>query len=319
MHRAAKVKNRILMSGIVLLVFYSIAVCQEYRQTVALTFDYGEGKEEFGVFREAGGGGVSSFTTDNNNNLYVLDDENIRLKVFDANGNPVRVVDGFRDRVDNFFTMADIAVDDGGNMLVLSGYAEKQATVYYCDLSGKLLNSISVPIPGVYDYMYLSGDSLFTIDSDQRSRLVGVIDSRLRKPAESILIDGKVGSRGNVYRCRLVERRKIGEVTVHRRTGEDDTIRGDVDGLASLAFLAEDREGYVYIQVERSVETKPYIKLEVHRYDLAGRLRNVVPMPNHGYDIYTLKLLHVNDDTGDIWQVMPGKEKVYINKWSMQE
>ena len=310
-------KNRFVMRGIVLLVYYSLGICQEYRQTVSLTFNYGEGREEFGVFWEAGGGGVSSFTTDDDNNLYVLDDENIRLKVFDTNGNMVRIVDGFRQRIKGGFTMADIALFAGGNMLILSGYSEKEATVYYCSPSGKLLNSISVPMPRVYDYMYLCGDNLFTIDSDQKSQLVGVIDKRLREPDESVLIEGKIGSQGNVYRCRLVERGKMGEITVHRRTGEDGTIRVDVDGLASLVFLTEDREGYAYIQIERSVETKPHIKLEVHRYDLTGRLLNVVPMPNHGYDIYTLKLLHVNDETGDIWQVMPGKEKVYINKWSM--
>jgi len=86
--------------------------------------------------------------------------------------------------------------------------------------------------------------------------------------------------------------------------------------LASIVFLGEDQDGNIYIQTEIGNKGKIGMKkLEVRKYDPRGNLLTTLDIPNTEYSIWTVKLLHV-DRTGDIWQVMPGKNKLFVNRWS---
>ena len=42
---------------------------KKYKQVIALPFNYGSDKYQFGITRAAGGSGVRSFTTDDDNNI----------------------------------------------------------------------------------------------------------------------------------------------------------------------------------------------------------------------------------------------------------
>ena len=56
------------------------------KQVMALSFNYGSDKNQFGITRVAGGSGVRSFTTDDDNNIYILDNVNHRIQILDPNG-----------------------------------------------------------------------------------------------------------------------------------------------------------------------------------------------------------------------------------------
>jgi len=56
--------------------------------------------------------------------------------------------------------------------------------------------------------------------------------------------------------------------------------------------------------------------LQVHKYDSTGNLLTTLDIRNGDYTtIGMVKLLHI-DQTGDIWQVAPGKSNLLVNRWS---
>lgn len=298
----------------------SIQVHKDYKKIISLSFDYGSGEQQFGITRVAGGAGPSSFTTDNRNYLYITDFRNRRIKKFNSEGKQLAIINTGQ-------SLVDIAVDKNGNIY---GYAYGPGYpgvhLFKYDSNGSLLGKIENPTAfseifsskSVYGNLYIVGGKLYITDSQQNSYLILSTEGPF-KPETPTKINGIYGYSGKRYKTNLIERNKKGVVDIINQSGvKENTIVIEEDGLVAIVFLGEDQDGNIYIQTETgniNNKDKIDIKLKVRKYNPRGNLLTTLDIPNDEYSIWTVKLLHV-DRTGDIWQVMPGKNKLFINRWS---
>jgi len=296
----------------------SIQVHKDYKKIISLSFDYGSGEQQFGIIRVAGGSGPSSFCTDNRNYLYITDFRNRRIKKFNSEGKQLSVINTGQ-------SLVDIAVDKDGNIY---GYAYGPGYpgihLFKYDSNGSLLGKIENPTAfskifsskSAYGNLYIVGGKLYITDSQQNSYLISPTEGTFKSETPT-KTDGIYGYSGKRYKTNLIERNKKGLVDIINQSGvKENTIIVEVDGLASIVFLGEDQDGNIYIQTEIGNKGKIGMKkLEVRKYDPRGNLLTTLDIPNTEYSIWTVKLLHV-DRTGDIWQVIPGKNKLFVNRWS---
>ncbi|MFH1769497.1 MAG: hypothetical protein ABH833_02410 [Parcubacteria group bacterium] len=280
-----------------------------YKKMVSESFDYGDGEQQFGIMRVAGGSGPSSFSTDKRNYLYITDFQNSRVKVFDSSGKQLSIINTAQ-------SLVDIVVDDDDNVY---GYAQgSRYSLYKYDGSGSLLGKIENPSAfseissskNTYGELYIFDNKLYITDSQQNSYLISLTEGNLK--SESVTkIDGIYGLSGKRYKTNYTGG---GTVDIISQAGiTEKTIVVGINGLRSLVFLSEDQNGNFYIQAE--ISDGAGVKLQVRRYNSSGNLSTTFDIPNSDYSIWVVKLLHV-DRTGDIWQVVPGENKLFVNRWS---
>jgi hypothetical protein len=83
-------------------------------------------------------------------------------------------------------------------------------------------------------------------------------------------------------------------------------------GVVSAEWLGNDKNGNIYVQVERATgETS--IELLVLKFDKDGKLLETLTIPENNYYLWTSRLLYVDSD-GRVYQMLPQKEimKIYI-------
>ncbi len=283
-----------------------------YKKIISESFDYGNSEQQFGIIRVAGGSGPSSFSADNRNYLYITDFQNSRVKIFNSDGKQLSIINTAK-------PLTDIVVDDNDNIY---GYAEDSGYpgeyLYKYDSSGSLSGKIENPSAfseifsgkNVYGKLYIFGNNLFITDSQQNSYLISSTEGSL-KSESATKIDGIYGLSGRRYKTNY---ESGGTVDIINQAGiTEKTIAVVINGLASLVFLGEDQNGNFYIQAE--ISDGAGVKLQVHKYNSSGNLLTTLDIPNSDYSIWTVKLLHI-DRVGDIWQVAPGKNKLFVNRWS---
>ncbi|HBB56665.1 MAG: hypothetical protein UU18_C0009G0027 [Parcubacteria group bacterium GW2011_GWB2_40_8] len=295
-----------------------------YKKMVSESFDYGNSEQQFGIIRIAGGAGPSSFTTDNRNYLYITDTQNNRVKILNSEGKQTSII--------NTVPLADIAVDNNGDIYgYVFGSGSPGVHLYKYDGSGSLLGKIENPSAfseisssnNVYGKLYIYGNKLYITDNQQNSYLVSSTSGNLESKSEKV--NGVIGNSGKRYYVAVnfispegtvipVESRK-GLVEIINQSGnKEKIITIEIDGLQTIAFLGEDQSGNIHIQTE--TRDKTGLKLQVHKYDSTGNLLTTLDIRNGDYTtIGMVKLLHI-DQTGDIWQVAPGKSNLLVNRWS---
>lgn len=336
---------------------------KKYKQVMALAFNYGSDKNQFGITRVAGGSGVRSFTTDDDNNIYILDNVNHRIQILDANGKHSAVIN--RRDIPNakISAMTDMAVDHSNNMYILGSLKPAVCSLYHINLKGKLLGKIGIPQTSnlqCMKYMYFQNKNIFILNCSQESFAVGFINGKLRplysgekylemlaerkvdaapavktrrkkishtalfieslKPRQmkSSIINGIIGASGKIYKIRATNPStpEEKEIFISDPSGPASNVLLKIPNLKSLSFLDEDLNKNIYLQVEKSGPGAK-VKLEVYKLNPAGTILDIISIKNNDYSISTAKLLHVNPQTGDIWQVLPSKDKLYVNKWSI--
>lgn len=279
-----------------------------YKKMVSESFDYGNGEQQFGVTR---GSGPLSFSTDSKNYLYIIDSNNSRVKILDSNGKQVSMFNTKE-------SLGDIAVDNNDNV-----YGHRGSLGYSRDLlkynnSGSLLGKIE-ETPAFSEilsnkisqgHLYISGDKLYITDGDQNSYLISSTVGNLKSESPA-KIDGIYGLSGKRYK---VYYKNGGMIDIINQAGiAEKTIIAEIAGLLSIRFLGEDQNGNFYIQAE--LRGGADVKLQVRKYNPSGNLLTTLDIPNNKYAFWTVKLLHV-DRTGDIWQVVPVGNKLFVNRWS---
>ena len=298
---------------------------RDYKNTIAKSFDYGNGEQQFGIIRVAGGAGPSSFTTDSRNHLYITDPQNNRVKIFDSELKQILII-----KTEPFI---DIAVDNNGNIYgYTSGPGNPGVRLLKYSNKGSLIDTLDNPSAfseissshRTYGRLYIIGNKLYITDSSQNSHLVTLTEGNLKSESEKV--NGIYGNSGKRYYASLnfidaegnivpVESRKV-LVDIFNQSGiKEKTITIDTNGITSVEFLGEDKNGNIYIQI--GISDSSATKLQVNKYDFNGNLLTTLDITNSDYSVWTAKSLHVDWATGDIWQVAPGQNKLFVNKWSV--
>ena len=150
------------------------------------------------------------------------------------------------------------------------------------------------------------------------SRTALLIASLKLRQIKSSVINGIIGASGKIYKIRATNPStpEEKEIFITDPSGPASNVLLKIPNLKSLSFLDEDLNKNIYLQVEKSGPGAK-VKLEVYKLNPAGTILDIISIKNNNYSISTAKLLHVNPQTGDIWQVLPSKDKLYVNKWSI--
>ncbi len=334
---------------------------KKYKQVMALAFNYGSDKYQFGITRVAGGSGVRSFTTDDDNNIYILDNVNHRIQILDTHGKFISSIKCRDIPNTKISEISDIAVDRDNEIYILGSLRPAIWPLYHINLKAEFLGQIGIPQTSnlqCMNYMYFQNNNVYILNCSQESFSVGFKNKKLQpiyseekylemlaerkaeggpagktrrenisrtallieslKPRQIKLsvINGIIGTSGNIYKVTLIEKLKKGVILITAPSGKTSSLPLKIQNLLSLSFLAEDLNNYIYIQVEKAGPGTA-VKLEVYKLNPAGIILDIIPIKNNDYSIKTSKLLHVNQKTGDIWQVLPAKDKLYLNKWSI--
>jgi len=336
---------------------------KKYKQVMALAFNYGSDKYQFGITRVAGGSGIRSFTTDNANNIYILDNVNHRIQILDTHGKFISSIKCRDMPSAKISEMTDIAVDRDNDIYILGSLRPAVCPLYHLNPKGKSLGKIGIPQTSNLQckkYMYFQNNNVYILNCSQESFSVGFKNGKLQpvyseekylemlakskadggpaaktrredisrtalliaslKPRQikSSVINGIIGASGKIYKIRATNPStpEEKEIFISDPSGPASNVLLKIPNLKSLSFLDEDLNKNIYLQVEKSGPGAK-VKLEVYKLNPAGTILDIISIKNNNYSISTAKLLHVNPQTGDIWQVLPSKDKLYVNKWSI--
>ena len=285
-----------------------------YKEIFSESFDYGNGEQQFGIVRVAGGSGPTSFYTNSRNDLYITDPINKRIKIFNPDGKLKSII--------NTEPLIDIVIDNDGNIYGYTMGPGVPGIIFYkYDSNGSLLGKIENPpafaeifsSQNAYGELYIFGKNLFISDAQQNSYLISSTERESFKAETATKIDGIYGLSGRRYKTNYTGG---GTVQIIDQDGvtERNIVLG-ITGLEGIKFLGEDQYGNFYIQTE--IKNGNGIKLQVYKYNASGNLLTILDIPPIDYySIWMVKLLHVDPTTGDIWQVIPGQSKLFINRWS---
>jgi len=271
------------------------------------TLPYGSGPGQAGL---AGGfdrerQGPQSFAVDEQGNFYISDTVNRRIQVISPQGRVIREIptDG---------SPEDVAVDEGGNIVVLRGDAPILSRY---DRQGKPGGSVMLP-RAVYDARSSldrrrRGICLLRRDQGEHLVLPAVGDGK--SASES---PGKIAEkqRPDYAVTRISE--DVGEILVSMNGGTpSERIEIHVPGLASLAFLGEDEQGHLYIQVEQRKTAGKGVSISVLKVTAAGAVVDAVRDIPNAYSSWTTRLLQV-DGRGNLYQMLPTANGVELRKWT---
>ena len=336
---------------------------KKYKQVMALAFNYGSDKNQFGITRTAGGSGVRSFTTDDDNNIYILDNVNHRIQILDTHGKFISSIKCRDIPNAKISEISDITVDRDNEIYILGSLGPAIWSLYHINLKAEFLGQIGIPQTSnlrCMNYMYFQNNNVYILNCSQESFAVGFINGKLRpiysaekylgmlaerktegvpaanprrekishttlfaeslKPQQikSSAINGIIGASGKIYKIQTANpsKKEEKEIFITGPSGQTSQVLLKIPNLKSISFLNEDLNSNIYIQIEKS-GPRNTIKLDVYKLNPAGTILDIISIKNNDYSISTVKLLHVNPKTGDIWQVLPAKDKLYLNKWSI--
>jgi hypothetical protein len=252
--------------------------------------------------------GPRSFAVDTAGRVYICDTVNARVLVVSPGGGTEAQfpVEGF---------VTDIAADGEDGVLVLD---EEASALRRYDLKGAPRGSIPVSPALVEEkeVMAVRDGRVCLRSRDHEEYAVAALERGvLRKAApEARAPRGAGGSGGLFYDVRKDSRERAG-VTV--RDGGGRIVRAfglAIPRLASVAFLGADGGGNACLQVEQIRTDGIGVSLGVLRVGPdGGILARIDDIPND-YACWTARLLFA-DSHGDIYQVLPARDRVHVNRW----
>jgi hypothetical protein len=111
--------------------------------------------------------GVSSFTVNKEENIYILDNLNNRIQIFDSTGKHIAqwpFPKEFCKKNGGYSTSArDIGVDDSGNVYVLADPGEEPMSIYIYNSNGKLTRKTKLKASPTKDKFYNIGSTFMSV------------------------------------------------------------------------------------------------------------------------------------------------------------
>lgn len=283
-------------------------------RVITKEFLYGSGKNNIGSVR-AGEGvnmGPGSFTTDAKGNIYICDTVNRRIQIISPDGSISSIP--LKDQMPE-----DISIDSNGFIYVY----DAEGILYCYDNTGNSISEIRIdeirwdsrgPMHIINNEIYVrgSGRGDVLVAKIENGKLVFPSDEELKKPLE----EGIYGSNGCRYKAFLTEEMKGGiierggGIEVVEKDGTASTRFIPLEGIVSVEFVGEDRNGNSYVKTEGDKNGE--LVVEVSIFDATGSYKSTIPIPGKEYDFWAIKTVSVDED-GSIYQMMPGKDKVTIN------
>jgi len=277
---------------------------------------YGSGKYDIGSIRAGEGAniGPGSFATDSKGNIYICDTVNKKIQIISPDG----IISCIQLKGQH---PEDISIDDNG----FSYIYDAEGILYQYDNSGNLISEMPVdesrwdsrgPMHIINNEIYVRGSGIGDI-------LVAKIENgKLNSPTEEEfkkdLEQGIYGSNGQRYVAFLKEEEKVGTIEkgggleVIEKNGTKSTRFIPLEGIVSVEFVGESRNGDSYVKTESDRDGE--LIVEVSRFDAKGNYVNTVTIPGKDYDFWAIKTVSVGVD-GTIYQMMPGKDKLTLNSF----
>jgi hypothetical protein len=251
--------------------------------------------------------GPQSFTVDDQGAFYLCDTVNATIQVISPQGKPLR-------RIPVEGRPGDVAVDGAGDIFVLRADAP---VLYRYDRSGNLRSAVAVPrdVFASREKLAHGGGEVLVVSRDQREHAVAQAAAGGTGGDGPLPVRNGVGRDQTRYSTRRASADR-GELTIAERDGTvSRTIGIDIPDLASIAFLGEDAQGNLYLQVEQRRPGGNGVSLGVLKVAPSGYVVDAIRyIPNH-YSCWTARLLQVNG-RGDIYQMLPTESGVELNKWT---
>jgi len=89
-----------------------------------------------------------------------------------------------------------------------------------------------------------------------------------------------------------------------------------IEGIVSAEVLGTDYKGNIFIQIETK-KTDIGVYLWVLKFNPEGKLIGEYKIPHNDYFVWTARLLDI-DANGNIYQVLPAKDRLEINIWKTE-
>lgn len=290
-----------------LLAIASAVVSSAARAEQLGSFSYGTARGCVGLNDAPGAErqGPRSFAVDARGSVYICDTVNARVVVVPRGGGapahyPVEGV------------VADIAPDGEGGFLVID---EAAAAIRRYDASGAPRGGVRVPraLMEQKDLLAVTGGRVCLRSREGKERSVAALEGT------TIVDAAPAAQRDGETACLSYDvRKETGEgAAVTVRDGGGTIVRRfgfAVPRLASVAFLGADARGNICVQVERHRPGGGGVSLGVVRLGPDGKiLSRLNDLPND-YACWTARLL-CTDANGDICQLLPARDRVYVNRW----
>ena len=302
----------VLLAGGVSLVLATAAAGQgeqlAYSRSVAATFEYGSEPTQLGrrVGPERRPIGPVSFAVDAAGRLAIADDVNGRVQVYSPAGQLARslpargwIHDLVFDKAGDLYTL-DV---DG---VVASHDVETGQTKWRGSLTAGLARTL-----GLFGVV---GETVDLRSPDQASQPLVQAGKPVPIAEQAAKRKGAKSPSGAYYTTSYRDRGHV-----YRLDGQGTIVRDISLGLsdvASVVFLAEDRAGNVYVQVERFISrdaANHKVGVEVRRFDSRGNLTATIALAPVTY-VEMSRSTVVTDD-GTVYQLLPTESGVSLLRW----
>lgn len=256
------------------------------------TFHYGKGPEHFGIrgIKKGEPVGPYSFAIGGPlRNIYIPDPINGDIKVVSMSGT-------IEDRIPFEGYFDDIRVDERGNIYILDRMGER---IIVLSEKGNTKQEYSLSYDDVkYPCkLKLKNNDIYIKSVNQ------ILQNALTKSSELPL-----------YEVSLKDDNL--DIFKHENSTIKQIVSLKIKDIVSAEFLGTDRNNNIYIQAEVKKELSG-VNLIVLKFDSNGHLQGRYRIPHNDYFVWTSRLLDIDED-GNIYQVLPAKDRLEINIWKAE-
>jgi hypothetical protein len=297
-------------------------IIEKQKREVVFRAQWGSGPAELGciVPQEASPEGPSSFALDSSGRIFVLDQVNKRVQLYDYNGEHIRAIPI------SSSTFSDIEIGQSGNLFLLDPWTEE--AIVLIDEEGNELNKVGligkgIPERGRVWQIFSRQDGLWVSYDDY---VVRIYDPYGEEDKDRPMATGQFSSDGSY----LLAARKLGDITVtvtsRNILGGSGTDRYtayfDIPVLF-INLLDTDGNGNIYLGVELLEESvgngPPYGIDRSHEvvvvFDGRGEEKRRIYMPVSSQAIPVVRSFRVAAD-GTIYQLVLGEEEATMWRYS---
>ena len=278
--------------GFVIGAFLLLSFSTSLTPLLNITYRYGKGSEYFGIEGVEKGEpiGPYSFAVKNpDGSIYIPDPVNGNIKVISSSGSIERMIP-FKGYYD------DLRVDENGNIYILDRAGQR---VIYLDPEGKSQKEYELTYDEVKEpcKLKIKGANVFI------------------KHTNPTLTNVKTkASKEDMYEVDIKDERL--DIFLHKDGNIKQIASLKIEGIVSAEVLGTDYKGNIFIQIETK-KTDIGVYLWVLKFNPEGNLIGKYKIPHNDYFVWTARLLDI-DANGNIYQVLPAKDRLEINIWKTE-
>ncbi|RME85543.1 MAG: hypothetical protein D6785_04300 [Planctomycetota bacterium] len=275
------------------------------RGKVLLALKPGSGKEALGwnPFTKEG---PRSFVVTRKGLIYILDQENLRIQIYDLKGKYVGTIPLSSNTYDL------LAVDPQTSRLATLNLAERRLEIL--SPQGGLVTEYSLPRELVpLTHIWLEGDQLYM----ERGR--GQFYSFSPNQQNPIPLPGRPTRKGAINVVQIAENKA--RITYYKKGDKDyqKAWEKELPLVASdITHIQEDESGRIYLAVRHTVEENGKIQLDefqVIQLDSQGNILGDVYLNSPKKDGQAIIFIPKN---GSVYQLINGEDKIYLSSFSIQ-